>query len=302
MKIVRLMCMLCIFSLTLLAPHDGEAREGVKNSAEKGNRKHIKKHIRSGHRHRKHEEYLSVPKKFVPLDSLSPRQIEAINAYNQCVNNEDDDPVRYAMKLAYEYKDEPSLKGTPVKLGRESCLADMFHLSRYETIDDIGKAIKRKELVLVDPPFVEIPDDIPIERRFARVWVKDYITSLAHDMEIYMRSRGIVALQTHVLRVPSIVRSFDVQDRLVRSGRSPANCNFRAICSTHTTGSTIDISTRRIGIIGYTWLLERLLQDRKDGKILVILESLGGHFHVFVIPPAYISWYGSGSPLKEPPP
>lgn len=244
---------------------------------------------------------MSKARQFVPLDSLSPHQIEAITAYNECISREYKNPLRHAMDLGYEYKDDSSLKGTPEKLGRESCIADMLGLSRYETIDDINKAKKMGELVLVDSPLIEIPDDVPMERHYARVWVRDYITTLAQDMEAYLHARGIMSFHSYVLRVPSIVRSFDVQDRLVRNGRSPANCRFHAICSTHTTGSTIDISSRRIGLVGYTWLLDRLLKDRKDGKILVILEALGGHFHVFVIPPKYVSWYAHDDVAEKKP-
>lgn len=299
MKILHIVCALCIFSFTLLS-HDVAAKGGVPSVSKVKNGKHMKKHSRKLHR-TSGKTYLSTARQFVPLDSLSPRQIEAITAYNECVSNEYDDPLRHALELAYEYKEERSLKGTPEKLGRESCVADMLGLSRYETIADINNAKKTGELVLVDSHLVDIPDDVPMERHYARVWVRDYITSLAQDMQTYLRSRGIVSFHASVLRVPSIVRSFDVQDRLVRNGKSPANCRFHAICSTHTTGSTIDISSRRIGIVGYTWLLGRLLEDRKNGKILIILESLGGHFHVFVIPPKYVSWYAHGDSVEKKP-
>jgi len=296
MKILNMICVLCIFSFALLSP-EVVAKERKNGVTKTGSGVHVKK--RSHKLHKKHKVYLSAPKQFVPFDKLSERQIEAIAAYNECMSKEYDDPLRHAMELAYEYKDDPSLKGTPQKLGRESCLADMFGLARYETLGDINNAKKLGELVIVDSTLIEIPRGVPLERRYARVWVRDYITHLAEDMQAHFHEKRIFSFHRHVLRVPSIVRSFDVQDRLVRSGKSPANCNFRAICSTHTTGSTIDISSRRIGMVGYTWLLERLLQDRRDGKIVFILESIGGHFHIFVIPPKYVSWYANDVPLKE---
>lgn len=300
MKTLHIICVLCIFSFTLLS-YEVIAKESTNSVSKIKNGKHAKKHLsglrRSSHKERK--TYMSTARQFIPLNTLSTRQIEAIDAYNKCIGNDHDDPLRRAMELAYEYKGETSLKGTPEKLGRESCIADMFGLSRYETIGDINNATKSRDLVIVDSPLIDIPKDIPLERRYARVWVRDYITTLAQDMQKYLHGRGIVSFHTRVLRVPSIVRSFDVQDRLVRNGRSPANCRFRAICSTHTTGSAIDISSRRIGIVGYTWLFGRLMEDRKNGKIVFILESLGGHFHVFVIPPKYVSWYAQNSSSKE---
>jgi hypothetical protein len=92
------------------------------------------------------------------------------------------------------------------------------------------------------------------------------------------------------------VRSFEIQARLVRIGKSPASCDYLPICSTHTTGSSIDISVRLLSLKQFTWLEARLREDRKAGKILMIYEFFGGHFHVFVIPPEYVAWYKDHAP------
>lgn len=300
MKILHIICVVCVFLVTLLTSHEIVAKEGARHVSRVKSGTQVKKHVRKPHHfsRKKHETYMSVPKGFVPLDALTERQISAIKAYDECINNEHEHPLRHAMELAYEFKDEPSLNGTPEKLGRESCLADMFKLSRYETDADIKKA-QKNELVAVSSSLIDIPADVPPLRRYARVWVRDYIITLAKDMQTYLNGRGIDTSRAPILRIPSIVRSFEVQERLVRNGKSPANCRFHAICSTHTTGSTVDISVLHLGTIEYSWLLHRLLEDRKDGKILVIFEARGGHFHVFVIPPKYVSWYAKGV-LKEP--
>jgi hypothetical protein len=145
-------------------------------------------------------------------------------------------------------------------------------------------------LVAISSPLLGFPDDVPRNRRVARSWVNEYIVSLAKDMEHYMNQEQ-VEHPDPLLRIPSTVRSFDVQEQLVRARRTPASCKYPPICSTHTTGSSVDISLRYLSGKQFRWLESRLREDRKAGKILMISEFLGGHFHMFVIPPEYVEWY-----------
>lgn len=268
------------------------------NTSEAKQKKHPKtKHSYVGHvlknkkvvAERKRRLHFARPRIVIPKRTLSNRQNAAIIAYDVCVSG-GDNALRHAMDLAYEAKDDFSLKGTPEKLGRETCLADVIGLTHYKTVADIDRAVLTKELVAVTSPLLAYPADTPLNRRVARPWVNDYIVLLAKDMERFVNEQH-VEHSDPLLRIPSTVRSFDVQDRLVRMGKSPANCVYLPICSTHTTGSSIDISVRFLSSKQFTWLEARLREDRKSGKILMIYEFFGGHFHMFVIPPDYVAWY-----------
>jgi hypothetical protein len=165
--------------------------------------------------------------------------------------------------------------------------ADALGLKRYETQVDIDRA-KGVDLFEVSSEFIEFPDDagnrLPSERRFARQWVKDYIESLARDLHAHLVSKRAPGRTDDIslLRVNSLVRSLADQAKQA----SPAKCK-NEICSTHLTGSTVDIANGdgRVSAESRKWIRERLLQDRKDGKIIMIQEFSRPHYHLFVIPP-----------------
>jgi hypothetical protein len=231
---------------------------------------------------------------FVLHRGLSEKQNAAIMAHNACVSGRDN-ALRHAMDLAYEARDNSSLKGTPETMGRETCLAHVIGLTHYEYSWQIRQAVAVGELIAVTSPLFAFPKDTPLDRRLARPWVNDYIVSLAKDMERFVNEQQ-VEHSDPLLRIPSTVRTFDVQDRLVRMGRSPADCKYPQICSTHTTGSAIDISVRFLSPEQFAWLEARLRTDRRFGKILMIYEKRGGHFHMLVIPPEYVAWYKEDAP------
>lgn len=274
------------------------ARQGRQHKAKPSKSVHSKPTKKLVMQHKKHPNFVR-PRLFVPSRGLSDKQNQAIVAYDLCVSG-GNDALRHAMDLAYEAKNDYSLKGSPVKLGRETCLAEVMGLTHYRTVAEIARAVEARELVTITSSLIAFPDDVPLERRVARPWVNDYIVTLAKDMERFVNAER-VEHSDPLLRIPSTVRSFDVQGRLVRMGRSPANCDYLPICSTHTTGSSIDISLRYLSAQQFAWLEARLRADRKAGKILVISEFLGGHFHMLVIPPEYVAWYHEHEPNNAPP-
>jgi hypothetical protein len=282
-----------VTAFSFLAPTISEAKNARQEKHQKAKKPKVahKQKVKKAKAQRAKRPHVR-PKLFVPNRGLSDKQNEAIMAYNACVSG-GDNALRHAMDLAYEARDDISLKGTPEKLGRETCLAHVLGLSHYFGPRHIDRAVANGELIAITSPLLAFPEDIPFGRRSARPWVNDYIVSLARDMERFVYAEHS---DTFSLRIPSAVRSFDVQDRLVRRGQSPADCFYLSICSTHTTGSAIDISVRFLSPEQFTWLEARLRADRKFGKILVIYEQRGGHFHMFVIPPEYVAWYKEDAP------
>lgn len=224
-----------------------------------------------------------IPKNYTP-PSVDPKFLAIVTAYKECMYGAGD-PIERALNLNLAPRDDPALGGSPEKLGGEVCLADALGLTRYATIADIASAGKAGELVsIVDATGMAIADGIPPERRYARPWVRDYLALLARDMDAHFTKRGVTDYTP--LRVSSLVRSYRDQRR---QWNSPASCKTE-ICSTHTTGSALDISNSRfhVGTKEREWIRERLLEDRRKGKIVMIEEWFPPHFHIFVLPPEFV--------------
>ncbi len=234
----------------------------------------------------------SIAKNYKP-SFFTLRQTErTIEAYKDCMYGAaaNEDKIERALILNLSYRDEVNLRGSPDKLGREVCLADILGLKRYQTQRKIDRA-KGATLFSVRSEFIEFPNDtgnrLPPERRFATRWVKEYIESLAQDLHVYLLDKqheGEI-IDVPLLRVNSLVRSLSAQGRQA----SIAACR-NEICSTHLTGSTVDISNHPVHVspLVRQWLRERLLADRREGKIIMIQEFFRPHFHIFVIPPQYL--------------
>ncbi len=225
-----------------------------------------------------------IPKAYTPPPRADAKFLAIVDAYKQCMYG-DDDAIERALALNLGERENEMLGGTPGKLGNEVCLSDALGLRRYETLADITSAGMRGELAEVLPSAgLAIADDLPAVRRFARPWVRDYLHSLARDLEAYAAKEGIA--EPTPFRIASMVRSYSDQRR---QWNSPASCRTE-ICSTHTTGSAVDISNNffHMNKKERTWLRERLLEDRRKGRIVMIEERFPPHFHIFVLPPDFV--------------
>ena len=213
-----------------------------------------------------------IPKNYTPPPRTGKRMTDIIAAYKSCMYG-DGDRLQNALERNFANRDTPELGGSPEKLGNEVCLADALGLKRYETLADI-EAAKGTELVEVfASPVLIISDQLPDERRFARPWVRDYLVALSRAMEAHFAKEEGGGDFTP-LRVTSLVRSYKDQRR---QKNSPASCRSE-ICSTHTTGATVDISNNFF----------YLGRKERQGKIIMIQESFPPHFHVLVLPPEFV--------------
>ena len=192
------------------------------------------------------------------------------------------------------------LKSSPEKLAQENCVADGFGLARYQDIEEIV-ADDGVRLVPVSSSLILIKDDVPQARHVARPWTRDYLIEVASYLDQTPGMKKVAHSDAQIL-VASLIRSRTDQDaiskvtkayryikgklrKLLGGRRSFADCSSDAVCSTHLTGATVDISLLGVDRKKRKLLAERLLEDREEGRILAILESAGNHFHVFVIPP-----------------
>lgn len=193
-----------------------------------------------------------------------------------------------------------SLKSTPTSLAEENCAADSIGLVRYQTLDEIGDACEINNLVSIGSSLVEIKNKLPEERRVGKPYVRDYLIELAQYMKSQTKATNI---EKPRITVTSLVRSRIDQNRICESkktwqrvrgkfrhfftkGKSFADCSTDAVCSTHLTGAAVDIEIPA-NKLERKLLTERLLHDRDNGRIFVIVENFGNHFHAFILPPRY---------------
>lgn len=196
-----------------------------------------------------------------------------------------------------------SLTSSPEKLAQENCTADGIGLIRYQDLDEIVGDDGNK-LVPIRSSLVRIKDDVPQARHVARPWTRDYLIELATYLDQTPGMKKVAHSDAQIL-VASLIRSRADQDiiskatkvyryikgklrKLLGGRRSFADCSSDAVCSTHLTGATVDISLLGVNRKKYKVLAARLLKDREEGRILAIFEKKGNHFHVFVIPPEYV--------------
>lgn len=195
------------------------------------------------------------------------------------------------------------LKSSPEKLAQENCVADGVGLARYQDIEEIV-ADDGVRLVPIASSLILIKDDVPKARHVARPWTRDYLIEVATYLDQTPGMKKVAHSDAQIL-VASLIRSRTDQDaiskvtkafryvkgklrKLLGGRRSFADCSSDAVCSTHLTGATVDISLLGVDRNKRKLLAARLLKDREEGRVLAILESAGNHFHVFVIPPQYV--------------
>lgn len=231
------------------------------------------------------------------------RKDRADAEYLQCIAIAQNDGVPAMLVYVRDSQKGTSLKGSPEKLAQENCIADGMKLSRYQNLTEII-ADDGSELVSVRSPLVHIKGDVPQARHVARPWTRDYLIELAAFLDQTPGMKKVSHSEAQIL-VASLVRSRADQDLISKATKvyrylkgkvkkyskgkvSFADCSSKAVCSTHLTGASIDISLLGADKKKRDLLTSRLREDRENGRILVILENAGNHFHIFVIPPKYV--------------
>lgn len=220
----------------------------------------------------------------VSVRALTAKQRATIVVYEACMEGAEsvgkDERLFRALDLAFAAQEENPFRGSPDKLGTEICIAELLGLLPFESDDTIASATERGELFEFSFDRIVFAPELAFHRRVGRSWVPLYLNELTRSM-----SEAFPEAALPLLRIPSVVRTKEGQQRLFLQGRTPARCDMKGLCSTHTSGAAIDISLRMLDGARFAWLTERLQQDIRERKILAILEGKGGHFHVFVLPP-----------------
>lgn len=229
---------------------------------------------------------------------LTAAQQEMLDRFNEClgyssVENPVDAVKEFVFSEQQKLEDLPgwraplaAIYGSRSHHAYEVCFTRAYGLKGFRSLLEI-KTETGQALLPIESPYVEIVErEIPPERRLARSWTRDYVVELADAMRQYFAEKYGTNVKIAPLEVNSMIRSFDDQAGLVRAGRSPADCRYRFLCSTHTTGSSLDIGFRQVSREQKAWLRKQLIEDQRTRKIYFIVEF--DHYHVFVLPPEYI--------------
>lgn len=213
---------------------------------------------------------------------LTRKQRDIQDAFNECMSySTEKDPVggviEFVFQKQFEREDDSFFarlgnlwKGSPEHLGHEVCLGMAFGLKGFEDRTEVNR-VRGKKLLSFESPHVEVVGTEPL----ARAWVRDYLIELASTIDHGAK-----------LRVTDLVRTKKEQQSYVHRGLSPADCKYNFLCSTHTTGSSVDLGLRNATAEQIDRLKERLVEDQRKKKIYFIREN--SHYHVFVLPPKYI--------------
>ncbi len=231
------------------------------------------------------------------------RKDRADAEYVRCIAIAKEEGIQAMLAHIHASQKGTSLKSSPEKLAQENCAADGIGLMRYQDLDEIVVDDGNK-LVSITSSLIRIKDDVPQARHVARPWTRDYLIELATYLDQTPGMKKVAHSDAQIL-VASLIRSRADQDvisrvtkvyryikgkfkKLAGGKRSFADCSSKAVCSTHLTGATVDISLLGADKKKRKLLITRLLEDREKGRILAILENAGNHFHVFVVPPEYV--------------
>lgn len=202
--------------------------------------------------------------------------------YLECMKA--DDPLALAFRFFDKERKSRSIVGSNERIAYELCVIDALGVERFENDSAINKAYG-KTLFPVTNTLIGKHEGLPKERYVASTWTNEYLEALAKDMEDASREE-MSNISFPMFTVSSIVRSMNQQKRQMNS---PARCLFEGdLCSSHTTGSTFDITMKNYPPDKKKILFRLLDEDRKKGIIFWIYERKPGeHCHVFVFPPEF---------------
>jgi hypothetical protein len=257
-------------------------------------------------------------------DPLTQKQRQAMDTYNECMAAGERDGIEEVVRRAQAAYGKKGPYGSPEKHGHETCIIDAFGIKRYQKVSDIPPAVPTELISMKDhyrptcepqniasgaqPPvvvFCVTEKDIPFERQFIRSWVIEYWQERAQKIEEFLRTKKSRLSPRYlkkeiVLRISSGLRPIDVQQAIVErtdkdlnANGSFADCRLKELCSTHTSGSTFDLSLIDMDPNVRFWLMRQLEEDRKAGAAFGIIEGASdrsgnryfGHLHILVVPP-----------------
>jgi hypothetical protein len=172
-------------------------------------------------------------------------------------------------------RDTNPLKGSVESLRYQNERIDALGIPRVKTEKDIENLWWENKVSRV----IDFGDGYYIEKsvnpktRFLRPEAKRYLECFAEE---YWRT-----FQKQ-LKVTSLCRTVSQQKQLRKSGASFADAGAGETQSTHLACTTFDVSINGMSQKEISFISERLIEDRADGKVDAFLEILSRHFHIVV--------------------
>jgi len=127
---------------------------------------------------------------------------------------------------------------------------------------------------------LQIDERLPVNRRYCRPWVAQFLATLARAPYAHFHSP---------LQVNSAVRTVEFQQHLVHINGNAAPAEGDT-ASPHLTGQAIDIAKHGLSLTEIAWLRGYLLPLVQEGKVDVEEEFQQSCFHISVyrkyLPPA----------------
>jgi hypothetical protein len=165
------------------------------------------------------------------------------------------------------------LKGSRAILVHQNQMADAAGLTRIQDDADLDRM--RAQHLLVGFPDIaglEINEELPYNRRYARPWTVKFATDTA---------RAFYERFHEPLHLNSAVRTVSYQLRLQRVNGNAAAINGDG-ASPHLTGQAIDFGKRGMSVTEIAWMRTYLLPLMQTGKVDVEEEFQQACFHISV--------------------
>jgi len=165
------------------------------------------------------------------------------------------------------------LKGSREILVHQNQMADAAGLTRIQDDADLDRMRAQHLLVgFPDMPGLEVNEELPYNRRYARPWTVKFATDTA---------RAFYERFHEPLHLNSAVRTVSYQLRLQRVNGNAAAINGDG-ASPHLTGQAIDFGKRGMSVAEIAWMRTYLLPLMQAGKVDVEEEFQQSCFHISV--------------------
>lgn len=175
------------------------------------------------------------------------------------------------------------LYGSHEILVHQNLMADRDGLDRILNDDDLLDKRRDRQLVPIpESAALRIDDRLPLNRRFCRPWVAQFLNEMA---------QAHFARFHTPLQVNSAVRTVEFQHQLIHRNGNAAPAEGDT-ASPHLTGQAVDIAKRWMPVAEISWLRGYLLPLIENGRVDVEEEFQQSCFH--------ISAYRTGTPLPTP--
>lgn len=180
-----------------------------------------------------------------------------------------------AAKMRRVLKPRPavSLKASPDSLALQNNVIDEYQLPRIADRKELERYLPPENFfVKVSSPYLDMADEVG---GYAILPVRDFILMFGERFYGTFHKK---------FKIPSILRPCDVQEDLLRKGKTIADCVTPGKQSAHLAGIAFDISRLPMTPREILWVRKELAVYVQQRKIIAIEEMWNNAFHIMVCP------------------